>query len=289
MRSAVLLLILGLVPAVAIAGFLSIEEGARATGMGGAFVGVADDATAVFWNPAGGAFLGGLKLTGMRTRLFSVSGLSQDCLAVGYGGWRSLGMGFGWARTGLEDVYSEDTFVIGVGRTMIGDRLAVGTALRIYRVSAPGYEYYNDPYFEDKDTGYAADVGILYRQRNWSVGCVWRNLGEPEMKLIETTEETDPVFSELCLGATYTIREVMLVSGEVRRPRDVPSYYDDKLSYYLGTEIWFFDAFALRAGFHREHATAGLGLRIERLTVDAAIMSQRRPGNKYRLSISLDF
>lgn len=33
--------------------FLKIPVGARATGMGGAFVGVADDASAVFWNAAG--------------------------------------------------------------------------------------------------------------------------------------------------------------------------------------------------------------------------------------------
>jgi hypothetical protein len=33
--------------------FLKIEVGARATAMGGAFVGVADDATALFWNAAG--------------------------------------------------------------------------------------------------------------------------------------------------------------------------------------------------------------------------------------------
>ena len=35
------------------AGFLVIDVGARAVGMGGAFVSLADDATAMFWNPAG--------------------------------------------------------------------------------------------------------------------------------------------------------------------------------------------------------------------------------------------
>ena len=39
------------------AGFNFIGTGARARGMGGAFIGVADDATAISWNPAGLATL----------------------------------------------------------------------------------------------------------------------------------------------------------------------------------------------------------------------------------------
>ena len=38
--------------------FLKIPVGARAKGMGGAFVGVADDPSAVFWNAAGIARIG---------------------------------------------------------------------------------------------------------------------------------------------------------------------------------------------------------------------------------------
>src|SRR5712691_2985046 len=37
--------------------FLKIPVGARAVGMGGAFVSVADDATSPFWNPAGMVYL----------------------------------------------------------------------------------------------------------------------------------------------------------------------------------------------------------------------------------------
>ena len=220
-----------LVPAVALAGFLAMEEGARATAMGGAFIGVSDDATAVFWNPAGFGLTQGLKLTAMRTRLFSVGELSEDCVAIGYSGWHRAGLGFGWARTGLEDIYNENTFVVGAGRRLVLDGLAVGGALRIYRVAAPGYEYYNDPNFKNGDTGFAGDLGLLYKGRNWSAACVVRNLGEPELKLIGTTEAGDPVSSELRIGGTYVFREVMLISGEVRRPGKVPAYYDGKTSY----------------------------------------------------------
>jgi hypothetical protein len=289
MRLALGLVALVLVPAALHAGFVDMEEGARATGMGGAFTAVADDATGIFWNPAGGAFTDGLKLTGMRTRLYSMTGVSEDCVGLSYGGWKQTGLGFGWARSGVEDIYSENTFVMGGGRRFLAGRLALGTALRVYRVSAPGYAYYNDPNFKENDTGYAVDVGLLYRSDKWTAGAVMRNIGEPELKLISTSDASDPIYSELRLAATYTIREVMLVSGELRRPQQVPSYYDSRTNYYLGTEIWFFDVFALRTGLHRNAATAGLGLTIDWLTLDAAMMSGRRPGNKYRLSVSMDF
>ncbi|HVP58481.1 MAG TPA: hypothetical protein VMU02_10310 [bacterium] len=286
---AVALGLAALMPGIALAGFLSMEEGARATAMGGAFVGVSDDATAVFWNPAGYGLTHGLKLTAMGTRLFSVSDLSEDCVAVGYSGWHKSGFGFGWTRRGLGDLYNENTFVLGAGRRLVLDGLSVGGALRIYRVSAPGYEYYNDPSFKTSDTGYAGDLGLLYKSRNWSAACVVRNLGQPELSLISTTETGDPIYTEVRLGGTYVFREVMLITGEIRRPSKVPAYYDSKISYYLGTEIWFYDAFALRSGLDRDRATAGVGLKIDKLTVDAALVSDRRPGNKYRLSLSMDF
>jgi hypothetical protein len=266
-----------------------MEEGARATAMGGAFIAVADDASGVFWNPAGLGLTSGFKLTGMHTRLYSIGDLSEDCLAVTYSGWRRSGFGFGWARTGLEDVYNENTYVAGAGTRFVLDGLSVGGALRVYRLAAPGYEYYNDPNFKDGDTGYAADLGLLYRASNWSLAATMRNIGEPELSLIGTTQSSDPIRAEVRLGGTYTFREVMLVTGEVRLPADVPGYYESRTTYCLGTEVWFFDAFALRSGLQGDTATAGLGLRIDNLTMDGALMAAGRPGSKYRLSLSLDF
>jgi long-subunit fatty acid transport protein len=52
-----LLSLWALEPALAIESFNFIGSGARARGMGGAFIGVADDATAISWNPAGLATL----------------------------------------------------------------------------------------------------------------------------------------------------------------------------------------------------------------------------------------
>ena len=59
---------------------------------------------------------------------------------------------------------------MGGGRRVLFRNLALGGALRIYRVAAPGYSYYNDPNFKESDTGYAVDVGLLYRSEKWTAG-----------------------------------------------------------------------------------------------------------------------
>ncbi|HYW68302.1 MAG TPA: hypothetical protein VE960_01750, partial [bacterium] len=80
------------------ANFVETELGARAMGMGGAFVAVADDVTALHWNPAGLAGLHGVQVFGMRTSVYSVEGLSEDAVLASYG-VGSSGYGLGWTRT----------------------------------------------------------------------------------------------------------------------------------------------------------------------------------------------
>jgi len=269
------------------ADFLEVETGARPMGMGGAFVGVADDVTALHWNPAGLARLGGFQLFGMRTSVYSVDGLSEDAVLAAYGAGRQ-GFGVGWLRTGAEhiyELYNEDTIVAGYGAETPVEGLAAGAAIKRYSIDAPGYAYYNDPAFkEGGDASFAVDLGCLYDGGKWKLGATVRNLGEPELKLIETTSDPDPIMSELRLGGSYVFREVMLMSAELRMPRDVPEYYEQRNTLNLGTEIWFYDAFALRAGLNRDRITAGLGLKTKPIRVDVALLSERRIGSLYRLS-----
>ncbi len=268
------------------ANFLETELGARAMGMGGAFVAVADDVTALHWNPAGLARLHGVQVFGMRTSVYSVEGLSEDAVLASYG-MGSMGYGVGWMRTGAQDLYNEDTLLAGYGTETPIDGLAAGVTLKRFSIEAPGYEYYNDPAFASGgDDAYSADLGALYRRGKWSVGGTVRNIGEPKLQLLSTTAEADldPVVSELRIGGTYLFRDVMLMTAEWRAPREAPEYYEDQYSINLGTEVWFYEAFALRAGMNRDRITAGLGVRTKHVRIDVALLSERRIGSLYRLS-----
>ncbi len=278
---------LALIPATVSANFVETELGARAMGMGGAFVAVADDVTALHWNPAGLATLEQIQVFGMRTSVYGVDGVSEDAAIAGYGNG-THGAAAGWMRTGAEDLYNEDTLIAGYGfNGCFVEGLAAGVALKRFSIDAPGYEYYNDPAFSgDGDAAFAADLGVLYRRGSWSAGGVLRNLGEPELQLLDTTapDDIDPVYAEMRIGGSYLFRGVMLMSAEWRVPREAPAYYDEKSSINIGTEVWFYDAFALRAGMNRDRITAGVGIKSKNLLVDVALLSERRIGSLYRLS-----
>lgn len=277
---------------VASGNFLETEVGARAMGMGGAFMAVADDVTALHWNPAGLAGLDGIQIFGMRTSVYSVDGLTEDSVLASYG-QGSRGYGLGWMRTGADDpeldevLYNEDTLLAGFGTETPIEHLSAGVTVKRYSIDAPGYEPGNDPgYTSGGDDAYAGDIGCLYRRGRWSVGATVRNIGEPKLQLISTTaeEDLDPIVSELRLGGSYLFREVMLMAVEWRAPREVPGYYENQYTINLGTEVWFYDAFALRAGMNRDRITAGLGVKTKHVRLDVALLSERRIGSLYRLS-----
>ena len=130
--------------------------GTRAQGMGGAFVGVADDASAVFWNPAGlagGAYFslvldgsGGRSVPdegpGAASRSGWLLALSTPALGLSYYRLQSKALrplaGAGSAGFRLESLVTQH-----VGATLVQsltDGLAVGTTLKIIRGVAASAE-----------------------------------------------------------------------------------------------------------------------------------------------------
>ncbi len=74
--------------------FLSIGQGAKATGMGSAYVGIANDASAIYWNPAGLAELNGANMIFDHTEWFG--DIKYNFVAASYkmGDLGTIGFGF---------------------------------------------------------------------------------------------------------------------------------------------------------------------------------------------------
>ena len=72
------LMVLALSPLARGSGFLIYEHGAAAMAMGGAFIGLANDVTAIFHNPAGIAWLDGTQISAGATLIFPSTNLALD-------------------------------------------------------------------------------------------------------------------------------------------------------------------------------------------------------------------
>ena len=145
--------------------------GVRATGMGGAFTAVADDASAVFWNPAGlamGAYFSAvMDHNDLDRRSATLIALSTPPLGLSY--YRTATGELGNGRNSLVAHHAGATVVQSVG-----GRLAVGATLKLVRgvVSSDGSSISTNKF----DT----DIGVMTTGSLGRLGLSVRNLLEPD-------------------------------------------------------------------------------------------------------------
>lgn len=188
--------VLGLASAAAAQPPTNLGVGARALGMAGAFVAVADDGTAAYWNPAG---ITQIKVVGITPSLavngdFAIPPTSVDFSTFppdvgnldlqldGMVGVVFKGIGLSlfldadaytyYDDTGINTVSGGDAKVIGTGMVTLAhefaDVFAVGVNLKVLygqRMSFGANE--GNPtgasYLEETATGYAADAGVMFK------------------------------------------------------------------------------------------------------------------------------
>jgi long-subunit fatty acid transport protein len=148
--------------------FLSIGIGARANAMGGAFTSIANDASALYWNPAGVAYLNDFEAMFTYTTLYKDLDINLNYAAV------VLPMGetgtFGVSITALDygemnvttELYPEGTgerfsansysFALSYARN-ITDDFAVGLSVK----------YILEDIFNSSASGVGFDVGTVFK------------------------------------------------------------------------------------------------------------------------------
>jgi hypothetical protein len=200
--------------------FLMISPGARAAGMGEAFVAIADDATAVYWNPAGLAFQTGREIVAMHTNWLPGFGsdLYYDFLAyrqnlegvgviAGNITYLNLGEQTHTDADGTElGKFNSHEFAVTVAvGAKISENMAVGLGLRYIRSSLSGD---NIQVGSEKGSGkanaFAVDIGWLYKAgflRGLSFGANLSNLG-PKIAYIDAAQ-ADPLPTNLRVGLAY--------------------------------------------------------------------------------------
>jgi len=253
--------------------FLKLGVGARPMGMGSAYVAIANDPTAVYWNPAGLASIEKTQVTAMHNEW--IQDFRQEFVAVGaHAGPGSLGFGFsGFYADEFER--RDDTGVL-TGHFGFNDIAMTGAyAMKV----APGLDaglalrYVREMIDQEDATSFMGDVGAQYKLRDTGVtfGAAVQNVGG-DSKFIS---ESFPLPMTWRVGAAAT-RALPKLQGSGTLTAEIRQSKSDDTHVHLGGEYSYKEHVALRLGgmfgYDDQSLSFGLGLAKDWFHFDYALV-----------------
>ena len=279
--------------------------GARPLGMGKAFTALADDPTAVYWNPAALEDITQQSATFYHSSLWG--GASYDFLGyarptIGLGTF-----GIGIARIGVDDIQQTDASEQVLNNTFSNSEyqifasyarripwdinLTPGITLRMFHRSWSGLITDGDL----SDTGFGIDLGFMYRPewlgtpwlQDWAFGMKIQNFLAPSIKEGNISEDFPTTIK---LGMMKIVR---FAGGEfVNVLMDLDFSEKRSARVHFGTEYRVRDYGELRLGYTTGGFTFGAGVEYMNFRFDysfgSSAYSDVMPG-VHRISLSYNF
>lgn len=263
--------------------YLKKGVGARPSGMGNAFVAIADDATATYWNPAG---LGvpdpdEVQVSSMFSKIsfdrtYGFLSVTQQLKED----WGSFGISWYHFRIGQIESRDEDgnqllnidnlenTVIVSYGKN-IGYNLNAGMNIKYYDQRLGGY----------KAWGIGSDFGILFQIFSFTrFGITVQDLNTG---LLWNTGKRDLILPTFRFGVMqYFIYEVFLLSF------DIEQTLKQKIITHIGSEYWINEYFAVRSGLNDLNFSAGASLKYGHYQFDYSwTLDNNALGDMHRFSL----
>jgi hypothetical protein len=280
--AAVLALAGGVRPAEAY--FERLVVSSRVQSLGGAFVSVADDASAVLLNPAGLTQAQSARVLSTISQPYGLSDLDEYFFAAALPS--KIGcFGLSWHRLDLDGVTSEDLFTLGYGRDLVRTSqdasLSVGAAVDIARVSYGSYG--------ESDAAATGTLSLLLRPFPFiGAGYTVRNIGAPsfEFDFPEFSGASgSPTRTKLAVthtfGFAYHWEDSFTILYE--RERGQNGEWSDK----LGVEVRAAGLLRLRSGLTSDGVTGGVGVVLSNVSIDAGVISHDALGMTAVVSVGI--
>lgn len=256
--------------------FLKLGVGARAMGMGSAYVAEAGDPTAVYWNPAGLGALGRTQITFMHNEW--IQDFRQDFAAVATPAFKDRAGGL---AVGVSTFYADeferrsDTGVL-LGHFGFNDILATGSvAYPLSRALTGGLsaKFIREMIDQEVATSVAFDAGarVAVPRTALVVAGALQNLGTKPKFVSESFD----LPTMLRLGASHGWSAPRW-SSDARLSVEYRKAHGEDSRFHIGGEWLYKGTMALRAGYKmgydEEDVTFGLGLTRDRFTFDYALV-----------------
>lgn len=275
---------------------LSHGAGARALGLGRAYVAAVDDPTAVFWNPAGLEMANRTTFTLFHNQIFE--GTIYDFAGVVYPTLTYGTVGVGFARLGTGDIpyntvdnihmgdmnYEEIELYLSYANRLPFQLLGGGT----FKIRRQQLSIINQ-----NATGLGIDLGLLYLPewensflRNLTFGLSYRNFISPTLKL-GSISESEPYHFTLGLKKGLAARE----TGTFNLVLDYHISKFEEGGLRAGTEYIFRNLGKVRAGFDNGQMAFGAGLNYSFMQIDYSFGSSMGEGEfppTHRFSITFN-
>lgn len=282
---------------------LLIGAGARALGMGSAYVALGADATAVYWNPAGLAHVSPKREIHLQHAEQFGGSVNHDVFAARVPIFKG-GMGVGLVRAGVDGIslttLEDPNRPIGpdnrpvitdeIGTTDYVFRLAYGRRITDKLHLGAGVKLIRRGLGAGTGTGIGIDFGALYFPiAALRIGATLRDLTKTRIAFPDGV--TDGISPSLLIGTAFqrAIPGGELTAGASTRLNDQKPTRETARSIQLGVEYRLRQRVAFRLGRRDGHFTAGTGLQLKRFGLDLAILEHAQLDNTYRISATLFF
>lgn len=301
--------------------FLRLGVGARALGMGGGFVAIADDPSGLYWNPAGLVRLERAEMLFMHAEQFgSVAnhdfiGFAQPLATTG----SAASVGIGLIRFSVDDILvtrdayqdlnqngrhdegepilpelfymdsdTEYGLLLAYARE-VSARLALGGNVKLIRQGL----------LDNTSFGLGLDLGAIYQAaRSVTVGL--RLADATTTRISWDTGRKETVLPSWTLGVGFR-RDLPRVHGRLNVGLAMASTFDGRETASQvsggawgsdlqgGLEYWHHGSLAARLGVDAGSLTAGAGVRYRALGADYAYLSHEELDATHRVSASVRF
>ena len=284
----------------------NVGSGARAQGLGNSFVAVADNADAVFANPAGLGQVSQRQVAYTNVSLLyaGIEGddLGQHVVSYAQPLGDTMGLGLGYERIG-SSLMSENGAFVSLSY-QVQRRLQVGVSAKylFWSVgSIPDDDGRADPLSNQSAGNVGLDLGLLWQSpvQGAQVGVLLKNINQPNVAYGEVAGDADAgaLPMDVHVGVGYRLSSQSLVSVQYVRRDLTGEGSDDGL--VVGGETQLVEGLLLRAGGRRllsEDAggglNAGLGYQWNQLVFDYAYdigLDLTETNGAHRFSFAYEF